>query len=197
MLKDWMPRPAGEQNEQKARLKRSREELAALQMKLKENKLPVLVLVEGWGAAGKGSLIRSLIKDLDPRFFQVVNMGRPTSEEQRYPFLKRYVQTIPEEGKIVFLDSGWMDEVVRQRQQKTIDSGEYELRLQSTEVFERQLVANGYLLVKLFLHIDRATPIPLFMVLVLPMVLCLLLLNPVLRERQKFSFLLTLASLIR
>ena len=28
MLKDWMPRPAGEQNEQKARLKRSREELA-------------------------------------------------------------------------------------------------------------------------------------------------------------------------
>ena len=157
MLKDWMPRPAGEQNEQKARLKRSREELAALQMKLKENKLPVLVLVEGWGAAGKGSLIRSLIKELDPRFFQVVNMGRPTPEEQRYPFLKRYVQTIPEEGKIVFLDSGWMDEVVRQRQQKTIDSGEYELRLQSTEVFERQLVADGYLLVKLFLHIDRAT----------------------------------------
>ena len=157
MLKDWMPRPAGEQNEQKARLKRSREELAALQMKLKENKLPVLVLVEGWGAAGKGSLIRSLIKELDPRFFQVVNMGRPTPEEQRYPFLKRYVQTIPEKGKIVFLDSGWMDEVVRQRQQKTIDSGEYELRLQSTEVFERQLVADGYLLVKLFLHIDRAT----------------------------------------
>ena len=101
MLKDWMPRPAGEQNEQKARLKRSREELAALQMNLKENKLPVLVLVEGWGAAGKGSLIRSLIKELDPRFFQVVNMGRPTPEEQRYPFLKRYVQTIPEEGKIV------------------------------------------------------------------------------------------------
>ena len=42
--------------------------------------------------------------------------------------MKRYVQTIPKEGKIVFLDSGWMDEVVRQRQQKTIDSGEYELR---------------------------------------------------------------------
>ena len=77
MLKDWMPRPAGEQNEQKARLKWSREELAALQMKLKENKLPVLVLVEGWGAAGKGSLIRSLIKELDPRFFQVVNMAHP------------------------------------------------------------------------------------------------------------------------
>ena len=120
MLKDCMPRPAGEQNEQKARLKRSREELAALQMKLKENKLPVLVLVEGWGAAGKGSLIRSLIKELDPRFFQVVNMGRPTPEEQRYPFLKRYVQTIPEEGKIVFLDSGWMDEVVRQQMQSGI-----------------------------------------------------------------------------
>ena len=29
--------------------------------------------------------------------------------------------------------------------------------MQSTEVFERQLVADGYLLVKLFLHIDRAT----------------------------------------
>ena len=57
------------------------EQLGSLQTKLKENKLPVLVLVEGWGTAGKGSRIASMIHDLDPRFFQVISVSSPTPEE--------------------------------------------------------------------------------------------------------------------
>ena len=138
-------------------LKERREALAALQQPIKEAKLPVVVLVEGWGAAGKGSVIQSLIRELDPRFFKVRSVSMPTDEERRWPFLKRHFEMIPEEGKILFLDSGWMDETVRERLRRDLSDQEYARRLESIRVFERQLAAGGYLLVKLFLHISQGT----------------------------------------
>ena len=45
----------------------AQEELLRLQMQIKEHKLPVLVLIEGWGAAGKGSTIGGIIKNIDQR----------------------------------------------------------------------------------------------------------------------------------
>ena len=67
--------------------------------------------MEGWGTAGKGSLIGELITNIDPRFFKVASMTVPTEEEKRKPFLCRYFEKIPEAGKFAFLDSGWMDEI--------------------------------------------------------------------------------------
>ena len=58
----------GDAKEKKEQLRTQSERLGALQMKLKENKLPVLVLVEGWGTAGKGSRIASMISPAAPSF---------------------------------------------------------------------------------------------------------------------------------
>ena len=158
MLMDWRFQEDGRDDKDcRARLKARRADLAALQQPIKEAKLPVIVLVEGWGAAGKGSVIHSLIRELDPRFFKVRSVGMPTAEERRWPFLKRHFETIPEEGKILLLDSGWMDETVRERLRRDLSDQEYARRLESIRVFERQLAAGGYLLVKLFLHISKDT----------------------------------------
>ena len=143
----------GDAKEKKEQLRTQSERLGALQMKLKENKLPVLVLVEGWGTAGKGSRIASMIHDLDPRFFQVISVSSPSPEELAKPFLARHIKNIPENGKLIFLDSGWMDETIRALQDGKLSKKEYAHRLEEIRVFERQLCDNGYLLVKLFLHI--------------------------------------------
>lgn len=155
MLKEWEKKEKPEDEDLTWRLKAERERLQGEQMKIKEHKLPVLVLVEGWGTAGKGFLIAQLIKNIDPRFFKVVSVAAPTEEEQRKPFLYRHVVNIPEEGKFCFLDSGWMDEVVRAKLHKTLDEREYERRVESIRHFERQLTDNGYLVIKLFLHIGK------------------------------------------
>ena len=97
----------------KAEIKALRETLAAQQMELREAGLPVIVLVEGWAAAGKGSLIGSLISELDPRFYNVVSPAVGPEGQDRYPFLWPYVQAIPENGQLMFYDSGWMECVVR------------------------------------------------------------------------------------
>ena len=77
----------------------AREKLEDFQIKVKEAKLPVIVIIEGWGAAGKGSVLGKIIRNIDPRFFRVVNMDRPSEEDKREPFLYRYFIQIPEAGK--------------------------------------------------------------------------------------------------
>lgn len=154
MLKNYEIRRYQISDEEVAALARQkREDLARQQQVIKERKLPVFVLIEGWGAAGKGTLIGNLIKDLDPRFFQVVKMNEPTAEEARWPFLRRYMEKIPEEGKFAFLDSGWLSELAAQVAEKALDDAVIEERLRQIRVFERQLKDNGYLVVKLFLQI--------------------------------------------
>ena len=72
MLKQWIPAVKPEKEELEKRLNAAQEALGRLQMQIKEHKLPVLVLIEGWGAAGKGSTIGGIIKNIDPRFFKVL-----------------------------------------------------------------------------------------------------------------------------
>lgn len=77
MLKNWARPEKPEGEELKQRLKAAEEKLSQQQMKLKEKRLPVLVLIEGWGAAGKGSAIGQIIKNIDPRFFKVFSCPPP------------------------------------------------------------------------------------------------------------------------
>ena len=99
MLTTWTPAHMPEKEEIKIRLQTARSQLYDFQMKIKEHKIPVIVLFEGWGSSGKGSTIGKVIKNIDPRFFKVATMSAPTAEELRYPFLYRYFKQIPEAGK--------------------------------------------------------------------------------------------------
>ncbi len=156
MLKNWARPEKPEGEELKQRLKAAEEKLSQQQMKLKEKKLPVLVLIEGWGAAGKGSAIGQIIKNIDPRFFKVFSMpSTPTEEERRRPFLYRFFEKIPEAGKFTFLDSGWMDQIMKERLDGKLDDKAYAQRVDSVKRFERGLTDNGYLVLKFFFHISK------------------------------------------
>ncbi|MCI9136057.1 MAG: phosphate--AMP phosphotransferase, partial [Lachnospiraceae bacterium] len=155
MLKNWnRPERPGEE-ELEERLKAARAKLAVQQMQIKEHKLPVLVLFEGWGTAGKGSILGKIIREIDPRFFKAATMDIPTEEELRKPFLYRYFVKIPEAGKFCFLDSGWMDEVTRDCLHGEMKEKQYKERIDSVKRFERQLTNNGYLVMKFFFHIGQ------------------------------------------
>ena len=155
MLKSWTPEEIPPKDELKERLSKSKNRLYDLQMKIKERKLPVLVLFEGWSAAGKGSMIGKIIKNIDPRFFKVATMSAPTEEETRRPFLYRYMKKIPEEGKFTFLDSGWMEHTAKDVLKGVLSGEDYEKRIESIKRFERQLTDNGYLVLKFFMEIDK------------------------------------------
>ncbi len=144
-----------EEDMMKPQIRTLTEKLAVQQMQLKEKKLPVVVLVEGWDAAGKGSLIGGLINPIDPRFYRVASLEKVSDEDQRLSFIGRYFKELPENGKIVFLDSGWMTQVTREYATGELDEETYRAHLKSINNLERQLYDNGYLLVKMFLHISQ------------------------------------------
>ena len=145
MLKNWNPEQIPEKEDIKVRLSAARTRLYELQMALKEHKIPVIVLFEGWGASGKGSTISKVIKNIDPRFFKVATMSAPTEEDLRKPFLYRYFKEIPEAGKFTFLDSGWMEQTVKEVLNGELEGDAYERRIESIRRFEMQLTDNGYL----------------------------------------------------
>ena len=155
MLKEFKGSKDGNKNELKAEIKALRERLLAQEQQIREKKLPIIVLTEGWAAAGKGSLINDLISEIDPRFYNVFSPVVLPEKDERYPFLYQYANAIPENGKIMFYDSGWMEGAVRKYLRRDITRKEYKERIRSVNEFERQLRDGGYLILKLFLHIDR------------------------------------------
>lgn len=156
MLKDWVKAKKPSDEEMTARLQKSRAQLANMQMAIKEKKLPVLVTFDGWGAAGKGSVLGKVIKNLDPRFYKTETLSKPSEDELRRPFLYRYFIRIPEAGKFSFFDDSWMKEVTSNRLMGHTKAEEYHRQLTSIKRFERQLTDNGYLVVKFFFHISEA-----------------------------------------
>ena len=151
-VKPTKPEPADLEMERAA----AQETLAGYQMKIKEAGLPVMVIFEGWGTAGKGGTIRRIIRNIDPRFFKVYTMdARRSEEEKRYPFLHRYLKDIPEAGKFAFFDAYWMEEVIRDRMSGELPDEAYQERIGSINMTERSLTDNGYLVMKFFLHISK------------------------------------------
>ncbi|MBQ6385575.1 MAG: phosphate--AMP phosphotransferase [Lachnospiraceae bacterium] len=156
MLKDFAKAAVPEKGEIKERTKAEQAKLAQGQMKIKAAKLPVMVIFEGWGAAGKGSVLSRVIKDMDPRFFQVATMDAPPTEaERRRPFLYRYMVEIPEAGQFKFFDTCWMEAVTDGLFTGELDREQYEKRIDSINTAERQLIDNGYLIMKFFFHISK------------------------------------------
>lgn len=156
MLKENGKKPGAEEKSRlKAEIKELRLRLTGYQEQIKEKKLPIIVLVEGWAAAGKGTLINELISEIDPRFYQVVSSMFTPHSEARHPFLYPYATKIPENGKILFMDGGWMEDAVRKYLRREITEKQYKDRIREINEFERQLRDGGYLLLKLFVHIDK------------------------------------------
>ena len=155
MLKNFERKKSEDKDALNAEIKEIREKLLAQQQLIRDQKLPVLVLIEGWAAAGKGTLVKELISEIDPRFYNVSSPAVVPESEERYPFLYPYFSAIPENGKFMFLDSGWMESTVRKYLRHEITKEEYKRRVRQVNEFERQLRDGGYVVLKIFLHIDK------------------------------------------
>ncbi|MBQ9156738.1 MAG: polyphosphate:AMP phosphotransferase [Eubacterium sp.] len=156
MIKHFVKTEKPSREALKEEMAAQRAKLSGFQLKIKEAKLPVMIIFEGWGAAGKGSVLGEVIKDIDPRFFSVAKMeAEPTPEEKRKPFLYRYLVELPEAGKFKFFDTCWMEEVTGGVLNGTYTQKDYRHKIHSIVTTERQLTDNGYLVMKFFFQIGK------------------------------------------
>jgi len=118
-------------------------------------KLPILVAMEGWDAAGKGGTISRLIKNLDPRRYSVYSISKPTEEELARPYLWRFWRRIPPAGHIAIFDRTWYGRVLVERIEQFATVPEWRRAYREINDFESYLIDNDVILVKCFLHIDK------------------------------------------
>lgn len=117
--------------------------------------IPVMIVFEGWSAAGKGSTIKVLTKRLDPRGYRVVPIAPPRTAELRYPWLRRFWLTIPSFGQTVMYDTSWYRRVLIERIQGDVRKKQWEAAYRDIEEFESTLAADGTVIVKFWFHISR------------------------------------------
>jgi polyphosphate kinase 2 (PPK2 family) len=114
----------------------------------------LIVLFEGFDAAGKGGAIRRLTASLDPRHVLVHPVGPPTQEELRHHFLWRFQPVIPGTGEMTVFDRSWYGRLLVERVEGEIDDDTAALSAKEIVEFERILTDNGTTIVKFWLHIS-------------------------------------------
>lgn len=141
--------------EYKERMEQMMPRLSRLQRECKELGIPVMIVFEGFGAAGKGVQISKLISALDPRGFHVHAIDGESKDEQLRPFLWRFWTKTPEKGRIAIFDRSWYRRVLVDRFDGVTTAKELGYAYEEINSFERQLTDGGYVIIKLFLAIDK------------------------------------------
>ncbi len=132
-----------------------RAELRDLQQAILAAGIPVVVLLEGWDAAGKGDSIGTLVYPLDPRGFKVYTTHAPTEEERFRPYLWRFWIKLPPRGKFAFMDRSWYRRMLEDRVASQIDREGVLVATSGIREFERQLTDDGVVLIKFWLQISK------------------------------------------
>lgn len=138
----------------KQQLKKEQVCLRKLQMMIFQHQIPVLLLFEGWDAAGKGGAIKRLTDNLDPRSYTVIPFSAPSDEEKAHHYLWRFWRRLPTTGKIGIFDRSWYGRVFVERVEGLCTEQEWRRAYREINEFEAQLIDAGYVLVKFWLHIN-------------------------------------------
>lgn len=129
--------------------------LSRLQREARSLGIPIMILFEGWGAAGKGTLINRLIQPMDPRGFKVYTIQEESEEEYMRPFLWRFWTKTPAKGRIHIFDRSWYRKVINDRIDKRCTKEELKNAYSDIVCFEETLSVDNNLIIKLFLHISQ------------------------------------------
>ena len=137
------------------KLKRLQVELIRMQSCIIDNNQRVIVIFEGRDAAGKGGAIRRLTERINPRFFRIVALPRPTEEEQSQWYFQRYVKVFPKAGEILFFDRSWYNRAVVEPVNGFCSEEEYNIFMRQVNDFERMITESGIQLVKIYMSISK------------------------------------------
>jgi len=137
------------------KLKKLQVELVKMQSCIIDNNERVIVIFEGRDAAGKGGAIRRLTERINPRFFQIVALPKPTEEEQSQWYFQRYVSQFPKAGEIVFFDRSWYNRAVVEPVNGFCTEEDYNVFMNQVNDFERMITESGIKLVKIYMSISK------------------------------------------
>jgi polyphosphate kinase 2 (PPK2 family) len=118
-------------------------------------KRPIVLVFEGWDAAGKGGAIQRITEKLDPRGYVVHAIAAPAGEDKTHHYLYRFWRRLPPRGIIAIFDRSWYGRVLVERVEGFAREDEWQRAYAEINEFERQLVDFGTIICKFWLHLSQ------------------------------------------
>tara|TARA_R110002050_G_scaffold221792_2_gene357677 strand:- start:48582 stop:49352 length:771 start_codon:yes stop_codon:yes gene_type:complete len=130
-------------------------ELLRLQHWIRSNKKRVIIIFEGRDSAGKGGAIRRITEFLNPRYLRIVALPKPSKDEQEQWYFQRYITQFPKFGEILFLDRSWYNRAIVEPVNNFCTDIEYDQFMREVNNFERMLVNEESILIKMYFSITK------------------------------------------
>ncbi len=137
-------------------LKKQQGRVNRLFRKAKDKGISVILVFEGWDAAGKGGAVRRLTAALDAHDYQIIPIAAPSDEEKAHHYLWRFWRHLSRAGRVTIFDRSWYGRVLVERVEGFATEQEWMRAYAEINHFEEQLVQHGIVLVKYWLHITNA-----------------------------------------
>ncbi|MGO8993831.1 MAG: polyphosphate:AMP phosphotransferase [Polyangiaceae bacterium] len=116
---------------------------------------PVIVVISGFEAAGKGDTLHTLHEWMDSRHIETHAFDRPDCVERRHPAMWRFWQALPRAGDVGIFFGAWYRSTLYSRVYGGEKRAELERELAQIARFEQMLTDEGALLVKYWLHLPK------------------------------------------
>jgi polyphosphate kinase 2 len=141
--------------EQEEELKPFQAELIKMQQHLEQTQKRMIILFEGRDAAGKGGTIRRVTRYMNEKHYRVVALGKPTENEKTEWFFQKYVRRFPRGGEVVLFDRSWYNRAMVERVFDFCSDEDYKNFIRGVSGFEKDLIRQGTILVKLYFSVTR------------------------------------------
>jgi polyphosphate kinase 2 len=136
-------------------LKPYQAELIQMQKYLEETGKKMVILFEGRDASGKGGTIRRVTRYMNEKHYRVVALGKPTEEQKSQWFFQKYVNKLPTGGEVVLFDRSWYNRAMVEPVFGFCSDTEYQNFMKGVVGFEKDLVRQGTILVKLYFSVTK------------------------------------------
>ena len=143
-------------------LKRLQEQMREVQHGLYIERIPLILVFEGWDAAGKGGAIHRILAKLDPTNYIVNTTAAPNDLEKNHHYLWRFSNQLPRAGHIAIWDLSWYGRVMVERVEGFATDEEWSRAYSEINNFEKIMTNYGAIVLKFYLHIDQATQLARF-----------------------------------
>ncbi len=138
-------------------LKKYQNRVRDLEHEIYKQRLPVVIVYEGWDAAGKGGNIKRLVRRMDPRGYQVIPVAAPNDIELSHHYMWRFWQEMPKAGHIAIFDRSWYGRVTVERIEGFCTTQEWQRAFKEINETEEHLVQSGAVVLKFWVDIDKET----------------------------------------
>lgn len=149
-------------DEYKHQLKAEQERLRRLELEMYIHRVPMMIMYEGWDAAGKGGSIKRVAQALDARSYTIFPSPAPTKPELLHPHLWRYWTRLPKAGHVGIYDRSWYGRVLVERIEGFASTEQWTRAYEEINEFERDMVQWGAILLKFWVDISPETQLQRF-----------------------------------